>query len=518
MLNVVGKVSGALFGRSVHPMAEIKLAKKLIAELPVYDSALTLEEIGFWLESASRAEWFTLAYRFELLGLLDQAAKGHQRKITHEYLANDRREKVRANKLWTTIFESWKMLGSAYIRCIDQFQSDAGDAATNAKYLPVIVARALRALTMQLKWILQRYGAVDDRLWDDLGRIYQFAETRDIATVVVKIYPGVQGRSTVQREFLKAMMLSASSTHGLTPIAQEIAERTVAQLADMYVMQPQPVSGSNHCFDLWTRRKPARIFKGIESTPTMRFFGPGAALPALEQLIQKIKTGDRAPSHFDIGVSFEPDLVLPVMQHLALYWSDNPPARGSERRKIAARITVVRTFTQMLTNILSAADDDSLDFMPLDGSESWIIENVSDGGFGAIIPPLKGDWVRIGRVLGVQTETSQHWGVGVVRRITRANLQQRSVGIQLLSNTAIAVKLLPSGDHPASNPTQKGYPAVMLSTAPNPNGEIDLLLRARSFIPDQRFDLDVNGKQYHLMPSKLVEVGDNFDLARFKVV
>lgn len=518
MLNVVGKVSGALFGKSAHPMAEIKLAKKFIAELPAYDSALTLEEIAFWLDSVSHAERFTLGHRFELLGLLDQAAKVHQRKTAQEYLANDRRDKVRANKLWTTMFESWKMLGNAYIRCIDQFQSDAASAGANAKYLPVIVARALRALTMQLKWILQRYGPVDDRLWEDLGRIYLFAETRDIATVVVKIYPGVQGKSTVQREFLKAMMLSVSSTHGLTPIAQDIAERTVAQLADMYVMQAQPASGSTHCFDLWTRRKPARIFEGIESSPTMRFFGPGAALPAVEQLIQKIKTGDRAPSHFDIGGNFEPDLVLPVMQHLALYWSDNPPARGSERRKIAARITVVRTFTQMLTNILAAADDDSLDFSPLDGSESWIIENVSDGGFGAIIPPLKGDWVRIGRVLGVQTETSQHWGVGVVRRITRAEHQQRNVGIQLLSNTAIAVKLLPSGDQPPSNPPQDEYPAVMLSTAPDTNGEIDLLLRARSFIPGQRFDLNVQGKQYHLMPSKLVEVGDNFDLARFKVV
>jgi hypothetical protein len=60
---------------------------------------------------------------------------------------------------------------------------------------------------------------------------------------------------------------------------------------------------------------------------------------------------------------------------------------------------------------------------------------------------------------------------------------------------------------PASNPTQEEYPAVMLATAPDMNGEIDLLLRARSFT-NQRFDL-TQGKHYHLMPSKLVEVGDN---------
>ena len=48
---------------------------------------------------------------------------------------------------------------------------------------------------------------------------------------------------------------------------------------------------------------------------------------------------------------------------------------------------------------------------------------------------------------------------------------------------------------------------MMLATAPDMNGEIDLLLRARSFT-NQRFDL-TQGKHYHLMPSKLVEVGDN---------
>jgi hypothetical protein len=369
------------------------------------------------------------------------------------------------------------MLGSAYIRCIDQFQSDAGSAATNAKYLPVIVARALRALTMQLKWILQRYGAVDDRLWDDLGRIYQFAETRDIATDVVKIYPGVQGRSTVQREFLKAMMLSASSTHGLTPIAQEIAERTVAQLADMFVMQPQPASGSTHCFDLWTRKKPARIFKGIESSPTMRFFGPGAALPAVEQLIQRIKTGDRAPSHFDIGAISNP---TPCWRSCSILRRTGRiiSQRAPERRKIAARMRW-HTFTQM-TNILSAADDGSLDFMPLTAA-SWIIENVSDG-FGQSFR-RSGDWSEL-TCAGVQTETAT---LGRWRRPSHSRANISSAALH-----PIAVEHRNCGrcpyDQPASTHAGRLSGADDVNRA-DTNGEIDLLLRARSFIPNQRFDL-----------------------------
>jgi hypothetical protein len=45
-----------------------------------------------------------------------------------------------------------------------------------------------------------------------------------------------------------------------------------------------------------------------------------------------------------------------------------------------------------------------------------------------------------------------------------------------------------------------------------------MLLRAGSFTSGQALDMNVRGKQYELMPSKLTEGGDDFDWAKFKVV
>jgi len=122
----------ALFGggKPDHPMADIKLAKKLISELPAADPAKALDEVTFWLDSVSRTEGFKLDYRFELFDLLDQAAKLHQRKLAQEYLSTDRQDKFRENKLWTTVYEFWKMLGGAYTQCVEQFQSGAGAVRT----------------------------------------------------------------------------------------------------------------------------------------------------------------------------------------------------------------------------------------------------------------------------------------------------------------------------------------------------------------------------------------------------
>jgi hypothetical protein len=206
------------------------------------------------------------------------------------------------------------------------------------------------------------------------------------------------------------------------------------------------------------------------------------------------------------------------MQHLAMYWSDTPPARSSERRKIATRLTVVHGFKETYASVDPTTQENSLDFHQMDGSESWIVENVSEGGFGAIIPTLKSDWLKVGCLLGLQTETSKYWGAGMIRRITRDEFQQRRVGIQVLSKSVIPVTLTPSDSTSSFNASRSGDPGVLLSTAPDKNGEISLLLRDGSYSPRQALDMHVRGKIYYLMPSRLVEAGADFDLANFKVM
>ena len=82
----------------------------------------------------------------------------------------------------------------------------------------------------------------------------------------------------------------------------------------------------------------------------------------------------------------------------------------------------------------------------------------------------------------------------------------------------IPVQLSPAGTVSSFNATREGDSAVLLSTAPDKNGEIDLLLRAGSFTPAQVLDMNVRGKQYALMPSRLIEGGDDFDWSKFKVM
>ena len=507
-----------LGGKVDHPMSDARQARQLIDGLPANDAAKALEEITYWLDSISQTGEFKLNQRFENIDLLDGAARNHLRKLSQDYLAMPRQLKFQENRLWNAIFGFWRQLGDGYLQCLKQYDDGLIGMTIVRKSLPVIVARVIRALTFQLKWKLLRYGPVEPRFWLELAQVYSIAEQRGFADGVIAIYPGALGESTVKREFLTAMMFSAASPEGLPPLRQEIAERTAAHLASGFRISTRP-DGCTHCVDLGLPGPPVRLFKGIEPRATLRFFGAGKGLAVLNQLIGKIRETGTVPQDVNLGGGHGKDNVIGTFRHLAQYWSDQPPARGSERRQTAGRITVVPGLRDILKT-LDPSDDDTLDFslsQPAVSGESWIVEDVSDGGYGAIIPTVKSDWIRVGTLVGVQSEASKYWGLGLIRRIVRDEKEQRHVGIQLLTTTAIPVKISLSQTLSFTDADRETERAILLSTGPDSRGEIGVVMRGGLFNSRDSLDMTVRDQSFLLMPVSLVEGGDDFDWAKFKI-
>lgn len=504
-----------------HPMADAKNAKEIVAELPA-DPLKALADITQWLESLRDTKAFKVERLFENIDLLDGAAKNYQRKLAQDYFATSRQQKFQENRLWTSSFIFWKALSDAYLECVARFESTQTGGTAFRKNLPVIVARTMHALTLQLKWALVRYGPVDPRVWSDIGRLYQFAEASDFVASKVTIYPGTLGDGSVQQEFLKAVMLSASSTDGLSPMGQELAERVVAHFSPGFHIAREPGPGCGYCFDIAAGKPPFRVMGDkTPASPTARYFGAGDALAQLRRVESVIMETGAIPSDVHLGGTYDNETVLPVLHHLAAYWADDAPARSAQRRQTATRMTVLHGMTEIL-GTLDPANSDALDFSDPgaadNAAESWIVENVSDGGYGAIIPAAKSDWVRVGALIGVKTEVSKHWGIGIIRRVTRDEHQQRRVGIQSLSKIAIPVRVGKSGGAFASAPADPTDSALLLSATPNSQGEVGVVLREGIYSSRDSLDMIVNNKPYLLMPSRLAEGGEDFDWAMFKVM
>jgi hypothetical protein len=426
--------------------------------------------------------------------------------------------KFQENRLWNAIFGVWRQLGDGYLRCLKQYEDGLIGMTIIRKSLPLIVARIIRALTYQLKWKLLRYGPVEPRIWTELAHVYSIAEQRGFADSAIAIYPGARGESTVRREFLTAMMLSASSPEGLPPLRQEIAERAAAHLAAAFRISNRP-DGCTHCVDLASPGPAVRLFKGVEPKATLRFFGAGKGLADVKQLIEKILATGAVPEGVNLGGDYGKDNVIGTFRHLAQYWSDQPPARSSERRRSAGRITVVPGLKDILRT-LDPADDDTLDFslsQPAGSGESWIVEDVSDGGYGAIIPTVKSDWIRVSTLVGLQSEASKYWGIGLIRRIVRDEQKQRHVGIQVLATAAIPVKISKSQTLSFTDADRESERAILLSTGPDARGEVGIVMRSGYFNRRDSLDMTVRDKAYQLTPIDVVGGGDDFEWVRFKV-
>ncbi len=493
--------------------AAIDQTRKLIAELPVENTFKCLEELGYALESLRNSEEVELATTFEIIDLIDHAAKPHYARLSQEYLAS-RMHKYQESLLWTTIFQFCKQLGAAYLDCTQAFNSTEKHPAGLESRLPVIATRTAAALAVQLKWGLLRYGPIDEQIWADLGKVYALAEARAIHRTENVMYPALYGASSVCREFLKALMLAVSSTDKLLPIQLEIAECVVSHFSGWFTIESSPGPGTPYHFDLNGNSPPTRRLQDAELRGNLRFFGPGKSSGELDNLIHSVRIGP-TPAELNLGPVYTQRAVIEVLRHLAQFWAMRPPARKAERRSSMNRLAVLHGYEQIFNTLCGRGEDDA---------ESWIAQNISAGGYGAVIEHVKGDWLRVGGLVGIKTETESEWGVGIIRRLSRDSQHQRHVGIEVLSRSVQPAQLFEiqaATESALGDGGAKKDPAMycmLLSFEPAGSVKVDVLLQPSCFNAEQSFELRVGEQSFLLAPEKLIEEGEEYDLGEFRLM
>ncbi len=499
-----------IFGgtQSGHPLADLKEAKRIAAALPVGDAFASLEELAHWLESVRSESAFKPAERAQLVQVLDEAGQAHARKLSREYLAAARQGKREEDRLWKAAHAFWREAALGYVICLDAYATGAkgGDALKGA--LGLLGIRALRALAQQLKWLHVRYGPIDERLWTMMSRTYALLESRKLARAKVVPYPGLGPESTPEFEFLRAVMFSACSPDALLPAEIEIAERVITQLSPGFLLATQYQPETPYWIDLERPAGPARVARPPQPSPGLRFFGAGRAFGEIDALTTQIRNTRDVPATLTLGGACSPDTALGVLEHLEECWSPKLPERRHPRHRVKSRLTIAWGF-EGIQEVLAPAGSRSLSF---DGSnfESWIVENVSVGGFGALVPQVRGDWLRIGCLIAMQPEGGENWLIGVVRRLSRPSQEQAAVGIQTLARTAIPVELHVQ----MGNTTTLGTETGILLDPNQLGGEVQVLLPPGVHAPGQSFMFDYNGLRTMLLPIGVSERRHDYELLR----
>jgi hypothetical protein len=491
-------------GKPDHPLADPREARRLLEALPGNDSAKALEELMHWVESVAAAEGFKPEARIGLLVQLDDAAQPHLRKLSREYFAAARPSRFQENRLWTAIHGYWKQAGYALARSVDLFVQNAKGADAARAQLPLILARTLRSFAQQIKWMHLRYGPIEPASWGVLNSVYAYAEARQLAQARVAIYPGAGGETTPQLEFLRAVLFSAGAPDGLLPAEADLAERVIAALAPRFVIGSAPAAAFTFWTDLARAAGPARAVRAPQPGPGLRYFGPGAALAEVQEHAEKLMVGGAVPTALGLAPGAEAPMVLEVLRHLQLYWSPQPPERKAARHAVKSRLSVTYGYEGVL-GVLGGSD--SLDF-DSQRTESWIVENVSAGGFGAVVPQLKGDWLRVGALLALQPDGGNNWVLGVIRRVNKTANQQARVGIETLSKTPALTRFAVAG---AASLQETG---VLLREGAAT--EVRIALKPGVFAPAQNLEAASGSRQHVFIPQAITERGEDYEIARFR--
>ena len=227
---------------------------------------------------------------------------------------------------------------------------------------------------------------------------------------------------------------------------------------------------------------------------------------ALGELIHVVERGT-LPPELNLGGEYPAPSLLKVLRHLALYWAPVPPQREHVRHAVKTRIAVLQGFSDCLT--VFAGDVARL--ATERGAESWVVENVSLGGFCAETGTVS-ECLRIGALLCIQPEGGDNWVLGMVRRFSLTPEGVASIGIQTLSRKARSIELRPRASGLFAS---EAIPAIWLSDE-NSSGEWRLALPRGSFDVRQMVEFVADGQRYQLMPMELEESGTDFDIGRYR--
>ena len=496
--------------RSDHPMVDGQHAMEFLNRLPQDDPFRLLEEITFWLKALRDAYGLVPRRALEVVDLFDVTAYPHQRKLAEYFIMlGGRYENHQARRAWNTSSQFAHELGATYRFLVEQYRKGAHGFELLKPMLPLITARAMRALESELKWSLLRRTQLDEALWAAAGELYAYAEDNGFVVDSMTLYPEEQTASTIRREYLQALMLSISSADSLSPEKLHLAESFVRLYVDFFALERSPRRGCHYYVDLKAARGPARLLSRIASSPSIRYFGPDRAAANVSNMIERVRERDAVPGELELGGRFDVQAVLDVLEHLLRYWDLTPPVRASERKPALMRIDIVHDFGSIMSMV--SGETQELDFSS--GMETWTMNNESEGGFGADVMEGLGEWLEIGSLLGIRLEEGASWGVGVVRRLSRPSSGQMHVGVQTLSKGAIRV------DVSATSDDGRNDALLLLSdsegSAQTP--ELALMMPSGTFDAAKKFVVHTFGRTYPLTPKQLFERGTGYECARFRL-
>lgn len=482
--------------KSDHPLADAKSAKHEFAALQSKEAADALDDASALLESLSNDRLISLELRCEIVLQMDVTLATAANRFARSYAAAVPASRSEEIRQWRLAHGYWEHLAAAYTVCLKALDEAPAKIHEALKaQLPRLFVGSLHAYAERLKWQQFRYGPVNSDFWCLVGQTYLQACTLMLESKTCEHYPGTASTSP-EREYLRILVFQASSMDSLLPQEIELAEHVLAHLLPHFQFYAQERPDSVYWVDALKPLPPTRLAVKPMPAASLRYFSPGQALDAAYAL--KTQANTAIPPALNLGVNYPLSMVVDVLEHLAAYWSPVPPQRSHVRHKVKSRMAVVSGLASVYRCLSHAGQD---------VAESWLVEDVSQGGMRALAALSKDRRVSINSILLMQPEGGSNWLLGLVRRFSRENETTAWLGIETLTKQPQALCVDSGGIQTE----------VILIDAWESATQVRVVIPATAWEDNIGMTFSSNGKSVKLFPDAQIQSGPDYLIGRYRV-
>ena len=457
------------------PFSSLRSATRWMEQLPLGDAlkahSAILTEIRRFNEHLTEP---TKA-RLEVLLMLDEKAQDLNETLVRQYLRNARMTRSMESQLWHEIYNLlWETARSyhAFVLSLSQ----PGTADWLEPHLPTVSLRLIRTFRLLMKWRTIRYQQLGDKLWLRLHNLYKVAEAEGFHLTTLHAYPADSQATNCETEYLHCLMMQQGHAGNLYPRQLDLVDRWLDKWTPIFLSMSKQLDVNHHTFnvDLAADRGPRRV-RNADNDSSFRYWATKKLVDHLGELRESLQNGI-PPGAIGLTEEVRTAEAIDLLDHLSRQWS---PLTGREQRRqprqaIKKLVTLVHGLPDIVTCLrheMSERDGfytpqlvydemvdvhvygfvtnrtrerapQSVEVPSVSGSmESWVMQNESDCGYGAIVQSNERDWLRIGTLVAIQAHRDGTWMLGILRRLTRINERESSVGIETFPDTAEVVML-----------------------------------------------------------------------------
>jgi hypothetical protein len=504
-------------------IADIAAARSFIAQLaaatPSQRQAQLLTQLQLLLETGVPG-----GMRLQVLELLRETTFEAQHTRSRECWGKPVPFDDDTREIFTRSISLWRALADAYESLITDMAEAAPELASHAA---LVCYRALRCTGFAMNTHNRAYHAVPGALWEQLHRLYAFAESADVADTPVT--ENADSRSTINLAYLQIVLTQRANPDSLSLLQMNTIDRALAQWVPLGRLSLTPVAANPDlalAVDLGSAEGARRV-KNLKGD-NRRYLDLEKIGDKLRQTAISLKT--QSPDKLGLGpVSREACEKLMLSLHLS--WLAPGTGRVDERKPVSFNVLVSGTLAAMHYNISgkpfappdaglsSRARFEMAGFERVDGPgvgeasvrsrtlETWKVINQSASGIlGMCRKPTDTTRLTHNQLLGLVAPNGNTY-LGFVQRLSVDTEGMTWLGFRLLRAKAQAVAA-----RVADN--QIPYDRALLLAAV-PGGEPQtILVVPGTYGPGRVLDLH-DGKPRQIRLTALVESGSNFERATY---